>query len=142
MKQIKIIVLLLCFLPLLANKCDKKKDEVDDSSTTEKVVAEDMMKEIYGKTWMNSFEEDKDGAKAYRVSTYEFPPARGRSGFEIAEDGAFYEVAPGPTDALEKTEGKWRAQEDKILVQVDEKEYMLELVSYEDGLLMLKKTEM
>jgi hypothetical protein len=37
--------------------------------------------------WVHSYEEDTENEKVYRLSTFEFPPSRGRDGFEIDENG-------------------------------------------------------
>lgn len=63
--------------------------------------------ELFG-LWMNSFEEEKpDGESVYRPQSFDFPLSRGRSGMEFLQNGVFYEVFPGASDAFVKIEGSW-----------------------------------
>ncbi|WP_255478554.1 hypothetical protein [Rufibacter sp. XAAS-G3-1] len=65
---------------------------------------------VYGKTWLNSYEEDTVDVKTYRPNTFDFPPSRGRTGFMLQEDGTFIRYGIAPTDGLEEQPGKWEAQ--------------------------------
>jgi hypothetical protein len=61
-------------------------------------------------TWMRSQEEDKDPNsdwKLYRPSTFDFPAARGRSGFTCKKDGKFAIINPSSTDGVSTAWGKW-----------------------------------
>jgi hypothetical protein len=61
-------------------------------------------------TWMRSQEEDKDPNASwllYRPDSYDFPPARGRSGFTLLKDGTFTLIQPSPVDGREEKSGKW-----------------------------------
>ncbi len=63
----------------------------------------------YG-TWMRSQEEDKDPNASwllYRPEGYDFPPARGRSGFTLLKDGTFTLIQPSPVDGRQEKSGKW-----------------------------------
>lgn len=151
MKITKIAMILLLCLPLLANKCkkeaegemksdnDSKKELVDESGDE----TGDLMEEAYGKIWLNLYEKDTDDAKAYQVSTAEFPPSRGRYGFTMDKKGNFWEVGPGATDKPTKTKGTWSWKEkgESISVKIEDRSYDLEMVFFADGLLMIKKTE-
>ena len=75
-------------------------------------------RKLYGKkkkkfpygTWMRSQEEDKDpnGTKLlYRPEGYDFPPARGRSGFTLLKDGTFILIQPSPVDGRQEKPGRW-----------------------------------
>lgn len=61
-------------------------------------------------TWMRSQEEDKDPNATwllYRPESYDFPPARGRSGFSLLKDGTFTLIQPSPVDGRQEKPGKW-----------------------------------
>lgn len=63
--------------------------------------------ELFG-VWFNSFEEEKTNAgNIYRPQSFDFPLSRGRSGIEFLQNGLFYELFPGPSDAMVKIEGNW-----------------------------------
>ena len=93
------------------------------------------------KRWVHSFEEDKNGVKVYRPAGYEFPPARGREGFEIRKNGDFiqYDIAPG--DGSRPVAGRWkRSAAGAIRVSLkDGGTLTLTILSCEDQVLTLKK---
>lgn len=62
-------------------------------------------------TWMHSHEEDtipNSEWKTYRKSGYDFPPARGRSGFIILADHRFAIIKPSANDGRDTLWGTWR----------------------------------
>jgi hypothetical protein len=61
--------------------------------------------------WVHSHEEDSDGERVYRPADYDFPPARGRRGFEPRPDGELLLYGPGATDRPEATTGRWSVSE-------------------------------
>ncbi len=65
--------------------------------------------------WYHSYEDDTNGLKVYRPSTYDFPPSRGRTGFEITEDGDFIQHRIGPTDIPLEILGTWKAANESDL---------------------------
>ncbi|MBI1917407.1 MAG: hypothetical protein HYS12_22125 [Planctomycetes bacterium] len=66
-------------------------------------------------SWLHSHEEDTDTTTVYRRADYEFPPSRGRKGFELRADGALSEKGIGPTDRSVHTAGRWHLSEDGCL---------------------------
>lgn len=66
-------------------------------------------------SWRHSHEEDSAEARVYRPADFDFPPARGRSGFELAADGSMHEQLVGPVDAPVRASGSWRL-DDGVLV--------------------------
>ena len=57
--------------------------------------------------WMHSHEEDSGDVRVYRPADYDFPPARGRRGFELRPDGELLLYGPGATDRPEAATGRW-----------------------------------
>lgn len=49
-------------------------------------------------TWLHSREEDDGNTQVFRPEGYDFPPARGRSGYTFAAGGAAQILGPGPDD--------------------------------------------
>lgn len=62
------------------------------------------------KRWKHSFEEDGDGAKVYRPFDATLPPAFGRDGFELSEDGTFVRYDIGPADGVVPVPGHFSAR--------------------------------
>ncbi|MGH3937653.1 MAG: hypothetical protein ACRDTG_03315 [Pseudonocardiaceae bacterium] len=93
--------------------------------------------------WVHSFEEDTEGVNVYRPFGFEFPPARGRDGFEIKRDGEFIRYDIGPADGLVEVPGRWKAKgPDKIVIHFDDPNIepdTLRIVSNEDGVLRVKR---
>ncbi len=92
--------------------------------------------------WIHSREEDTEKIKVYRLSDYQFPPARGRDGFEIKEDGEFIEYGIGATDRPQEMSGTWKAEGDnKIRISFENKKqesYTMQIVLCEERLLKIR----
>lgn len=101
----------------------------------------ELPKEIF-KHWVHSFEEDTKDITVFRPNNYNFPPARGRDGFEIKKDGKFIQYRIGPTDRTEKVYGHWKTRgKDKILVYLRSKEtvsYTINIISCTNDVLKTK----
>jgi hypothetical protein len=67
--------------------------------------------ELLQKRWLHSHEEDTPTEMVYRPADYAFPPARGRSGFDLKPDGQLIEVGIAPTDGSREVGGTWHLQE-------------------------------
>jgi len=95
-----------------------------------------------GRRWVHSHEEDTEHEIVFRPAEHEFPPSRGRMGFELLPDGTFVESAPGPTDAPEKQSGTWQMEGGKLVLdseQAPEERRVLEITSAENDRLVVKK---
>jgi hypothetical protein len=62
------------------------------------------------KRWLHSSEEDTADQLVFRPTSFNFPPARGRTGFELRPDRSLIEIGIGPTDRVEEIPGKWQIQ--------------------------------
>jgi hypothetical protein len=76
--------------------------------------------------WVHSHEEDRGDERVYRPADYDFPPARGRRGFELKPDGEMLVYGPGATDRPEATTGRWGSSGEGRVKLGDEE---LEIVS-------------
>ncbi len=59
-------------------------------------------------TWWRVPEEEAGGAAVYRREGTPLPPARGRDGFTLQEDGSALLRGSGPTDRSTKTDSRWQ----------------------------------
>ena len=50
-------------------------------------------------SWLHAPEESSEEELVFRPEGYPLPPARGRMLLELADDGSFTALAPGPVDA-------------------------------------------
>jgi hypothetical protein len=98
---------------------------------------------IFGKTWFHSHEEDTADVRVYRPDDYDFPPARGRDGFEFREGGAFiyYGIARG--DGTEEAMGTWTVESPgRIRIELQHERiqpFVLEIVSCDDETLKVRR---
>jgi hypothetical protein len=65
--------------------------------------------------WIHSHEEDTPTEMVFRPANFNFPPSRGRHGFELQRDGTYVETAIGPTDKPQKAQGSWVLEDDNQL---------------------------
>lgn len=95
------------------------------------------------KHWTHSHEEDSEGIKVYRPSEYNFPPSRGRDGFELKENGEFIRYGVGATDKQEAVVGRWIPEgENKIQVFFDNQNnqsFIIDLVSSDENVLKISR---
>lgn len=94
---------------LSAENCKKQEDAIIKP------------KDIQGKLWLHSYEEDSANYKAYRPDEFNFPPSRGRAGFKVENDSIFVKYAIAPTDGWKKEYGKYEVKDNKIRITFDEK---------------------
>ena len=64
--------------------------------------------------WVHVHEEDTEDEMVFRPADSELPPARGRMGFELREDGTFAEVGLGARDVPEAATGSWALEGEVI----------------------------
>ena len=69
---------------------------------------------LLSRRWLHSHEEDSDDSMVFRPAEFEFPPSRGRSGFDLGADGRLVDVAIAPTDGSWESRGSWRLEGDRL----------------------------
>ena len=69
--------------------------------------SKDLETKILSRRWMHSHEEDSEEGKVFRLSSFAFPPSRGRDGFELRSDHIFVDLAIAPTDGTIEWDGTW-----------------------------------
>jgi hypothetical protein len=85
--------------------------------------------------WVHSHEEDSGDLRVYRPADHDFPPARGRRGFELRPGGELLLYGPGATDRPEATTGRWSVSGDGGVRLGDEE---LEIVSVSPDRLVVR----
>jgi hypothetical protein len=71
--------------------------------------------------WMHSHEEDIRGTAIYRPREYEFPSARGRTGFDFIASGKTVYYGIADTDGVKELSGRWETRgSDGIKITFDE----------------------
>lgn len=59
-------------------------------------------------TWMHAREEDSSGTLVFRPADYDFPPARGRVGYEFRANHSCDYIGISPRDGAARTSCAWR----------------------------------
>ena len=88
--------------------------------------------------WIHSHEEDTDTEIVFRPASFNFPPARGRRGFELSPDGTLIDYGIGPTDRRQQTKGKWKRTGDDLTLDAGARR-VLKIVSVSNDRLVAKK---
>ena len=92
--------------------------------------------------WVHSHEEDTEDELVYRLAQYNFPPARGRKGFELCKDGTLVEYAVGAADRPISNPGQWKLVGDQVLMYTKTAETpsrMMTIIALEPEKLILRK---
>lgn len=92
--------------------------------------------------WIHSREEDREDTQVYRPRGYQFPPSRGRDGFEFKPNGEFILSGLGPTDRPQSMTGTWTLQaNNQIKIQVSvwgDAGRVMEVISCNDEMLRIR----
>ena len=93
-------------------------------------------------TWMHSHEEDKEGNQVYRRGEYDFPPARGRTGFELNKGGECVYLGIAARDGTEKRNCTWQIDTNNMEFTIrfaDGRSDTMTIVSIADDKLVVRK---
>jgi hypothetical protein len=92
--------------------------------------------------WVHSYEEDTEETQVFRPLSYEFPPSRGREGFDIRKDGSFTLLGPGRSDRGTAIAGHWVRSRDGIIVVTFEESYLnrkIRIIEVKPQILRIKR---
>src|SRR5689334_875875 len=105
-------------------------------------MSSDIPKEIF-KFWVHSYEEDDKDTIVYRPRDFEFPPSRGRSGFEIKQNREFIQYGLDPSDRPSKVLGHFQVETpNKLKVNFQDQKIgsrILDITECDDNVLRIKK---
>ena len=94
--------------------------------------------------WLRSQEEEKSSSEQiYRPESYPFPRARGRSGFNIEDNGHFLYLGIAPEDGRLSLQGQWNRHRKNYLNVTLESgiQLTIKLLKIEPNLLVIKLTQ-
>ena len=93
--------------------------------------------------WVHSHEEDTQDMRVYRPAGYNFPPSRGRMGFEFREGGELVYYGIARADGSELSSGRWTIEgSNQVRIDVDNERMqplVMEVVSCDDETLKVKR---
>jgi hypothetical protein len=97
-------------------------------------------------TWMHSHEEDTDAVSVYRPSTFTFPPARGRRGYEFRPDHTCTYIGISARDGSAKSSCRWELRGDEhpetVVSFPDGHQEILPIVSASQDKLVIQKSSL
>lgn len=106
-------------------------------------MPQDTSPQLLQKRWMRSHEEDTAAEMIFRPASFSFPPARGRTGFELRSDQSLVEIGIGPTDRVEESPGKWKLERGNQLLfysqSSPEPTHAMQIISVQEDRLVIKK---
>lgn len=92
--------------------------------------------------WIHSYEEDTPEAQVYRRPDYQFPPARGRRGFELREGGEAILAGIAPADGSQQATARWTLEDRRVRIDPGDgpmAPVTFEIVSCEQDVLRVKR---
>lgn len=101
------------------------------------------LQECLSKQWIHSHEEDMQDVRVYRPSGYDFPPSRGRIGFQFQEDGKLIYYGIARTDGTEQSSGRWTVEgTSRVRIELDNQRiqpFVLDVVSCDEEMLKVRR---
>jgi hypothetical protein len=117
--------------------------EVNSSARTREHEKMRELKKCILRHWIHSHEEDTKDVAVYRPVDYNFPPSRGRVGFEFMEDGNLIYYGIGYADGSNQSSGHWVAEgQNRIRINVENERmqpFELEVVSCDEEALKVRR---
>jgi hypothetical protein len=105
-------------------------------------MASDFEKRLPG-VWRHSREEDTETESVYRPDSYDFPPARGRTGYEFRADHSCDYLGISPRDGSARQQCKWQLRggthPEIVVTFPDGREDVLPIVSLDTERLVVRK---
>ena len=92
--------------------------------------------------WLRSREEESGNQLVFRPANYDFPPARGRTGFEFKPDGTLVDIGIGPTDRRAESTGAWSVDNNQLTLRMSshpQPDRTLRIVTAEPDRLVLEE---
>lgn len=101
-------------------------------------------KDIF-REWTHSFEEDVGDIQVFRPTGYDFIPSRmPRDGYDFKKNGEVVLYVPGPTDATQAIEGRFKTRSKGKVIELffDDRRtgpYSLEILLCNERMLKIRK---
>lgn len=126
-------LIIFCLSACLA--CTNSKETSQLKTADHKVKSKDSISIQLGK-WTHSCEEDSDGVKIFRPSSYKFPPSRGRVTFVLKEHGELEYMPLAANDLHQFYPGTWKLEQQQLTLQYNDRTLTYSII--ESSLTILK----
>ena len=93
--------------------------------------------------WVHSHEEDTETETVYRPTSFDFPPARGRTGFELHADQSCIRIGIAAADGSVVSDGTWEVEDSdglQIRIKCQNESQTLDVVSMDRDRLVIRRT--
>jgi hypothetical protein len=131
------IAIAICFLGAGFDACAQTADR------SQKDMASKVEQHLVG-VWRQSREEDTAAESVYRPESFEFPPARGRTGYEFRSDHSCDYIGISPRDGSAKESCTWQlrggANPEIVLTYPGGRQEVLPVVSVDNERLIVRKS--
>ncbi len=98
--------------------------------------------ECINNVWVHSYEEDGGNKSVYRTNSYDFPPSRGRDGFNIKQNGEIIFKTIGETDTPQLMSGNFKIiNQNNLHIEFKNSSMsrVMKIISCEKDLLVIEK---
>jgi hypothetical protein len=92
-------------------------------------------------SWVHSHEEDKGDRLMFRISTYAFPPSRGRTAFTLKSGGEVVLGYPGPDDRQKMASGHWSLKGDLLEIKAPTFSGTFVIETLDNDVLVVRRTQ-
>ncbi len=118
----------LLILTFLLHNCSTNRSSQSVSFNQDKLIGH----------WVHSHEDDYDDIKVYRLSSYQFPPSRGREKI-VFKSNAVLEYTPiAPNDLPQTFNGEWKIDKSDLILEYDDNKKIYEIIEVTSSILKLK----
>lgn len=110
------------------NNCSINKNSQSNAINADNLIGE----------WVHSHEEDNENLKVFRLSTYDFPPSRGREKINLKEKGILVYTPISPNDSPKPYNGTWKIDKSELILEYDDKKKTFKIIETTNSILKLK----
>lgn len=112
----------------MLNNCSINKNSQSTAINADNLIGE----------WVHSHEEDSDNSKVFRLSSYEFPPSRGREKINLKEKGSLVYTPISSNDLPKSYNGTWKVDKSELILEFDNKKKTFKIIESANSILKLK----
>ena len=82
--------------------------------------------------------KDSDKLKVFRLSSYDFPPSRGREKINLKGKGVLVYTPISPNDLPKPYSGTWKADKSELILEYGDKKKTFKITESTNSILKLK----
>lgn len=122
------IIFPILILMFALNNCSINKNSQSTAINADNLFGE----------WVHSHEEDNDNIKLFRLSTYDFPPSRGREKINLKGKGNLVYTPISPNDLPKPYNGTWKVDKSELILEYNNMKKTFKIIESTNSILKLK----